>query len=130
MNINILRASPIPPEKGLLLRNKEEDTFSWEENCEAMAAEKENWDDFDAVVVVSQDEMNRQLDTVVVCPLTPRLHPRWRSRLQIRRAGQDAEIAVSQIRTISRQRLKQRIDRLCDETAAILRRLITDMYGE
>ena len=82
------------------------------------------------VVVVSQDEMNRHLDTVVVCPLTSRLHPRWRSRLQIRCAGQDAEIAVDQIRTISRQRLKQRLDRLCDEKAAILRRLITDMYGE
>lgn len=81
------------------------------------------------VVVVSQDEMNRHLDTVVVCPLTSRLHPRWRSRLQIRCGGQDAEIAVDQIRTISRQRLKNRIDRLSDEKAAQLRRLITDMYG-
>ena len=32
------------------------------------------------VVVVSRDEMNRFLDTVVVCPLTTRLHPRWRGR--------------------------------------------------
>ena len=34
------------------------------------------------VVVVSLDAMNRHLDTVVVCPLTTRLHPRWRSRIQ------------------------------------------------
>lgn len=27
------------------------------------------------VVIVSQNEMNRYLDTVVVCPLTSRLHP-------------------------------------------------------
>ena len=39
------------------------------------------------VVVVSQNEMNQFLDTVVVCPLTTALHPQWRSRLQIQCAG-------------------------------------------
>ena len=33
------------------------------------------------VVVVSREEMNRHLDTIVVCPLTIKLHPRWRSRI-------------------------------------------------
>ena len=37
------------------------------------------------VVVVSQNEMNRYLDTVVICPLTTKLHPGWRSRIQIDR---------------------------------------------
>ena len=36
------------------------------------------------VVIVSQDEMNRFLNTVVVCPLTTTLHTQWRSRLQVR----------------------------------------------
>ena len=48
------------------------------------------------VVVVSRDEMNRHLDTVVICPLTSSLHPRWRGRLQVQCAGQDAEIAVEE----------------------------------
>ena len=39
------------------------------------------------VVVVSQNERNRLLDTVVVCPLTSTLHPQWRSRIQISCAG-------------------------------------------
>ena len=54
------------------------------------------------VVVVSQDEMNQYLDTVVVCPLTTALHPKWRSRLQVQCAGKEAEIAVDQIRAISK----------------------------
>ena len=83
-----------------------------------------------SVVVVSQDEMNRFLDTVVVCPLTSSLHPHWRGRMQIACAGRDAEIAVDQIRIISKQRLKQRIDNLFADEAAQLRRLITEMYGE
>ena len=82
------------------------------------------------VVVVSRDEMNRHLETVVVCPLTSRLHPRWRGRLQVRCAGQDAEIAVDQIRTISKQRLGQRIDGLSVDNAAQLRRIISEMYAE
>lgn len=82
------------------------------------------------VVVVSRNEMNRFLDTVVVCPLTTVLHPRWRGRLQVRCAGKDAEVAVDQIRTISRRRLKQRLDELSADDAAQLRRVVTDMYGE
>ena len=82
------------------------------------------------VVVVSRDEMNRHLDTVVICPLTSSLHPRWRGRLQVRCAGQDAEVAVDQIRTISKQRLGRRIDRLSPADAASLRRIIGEMYAE
>ena len=82
-----------------------------------------------AVVVVSQNDMNRFLDTVVVCPLTSVLHPRWRGRLQVRCAGNDAEIAVDQIRTISKRRLRQRLDRLPAADCAELRRLVTEMYG-
>jgi mRNA interferase MazF len=82
------------------------------------------------VVVVSLDEMNAALDTIVICPLTTRLHPRWRSRLQIRCAGKPAEIAVDQIRAISRSRLRGRIDFLTPLAALQLRQLITEMYGE
>ena len=82
------------------------------------------------VVIISQDEMNRHLDTVVVCPLTTQLHPQWRSRIQIVCAKKKAEIAPDQIRTISKQRLGKRIDRLDPSIAAQLRHLITEMYGE
>ena len=71
------------------------------------------------VVVVSHDNMNRFLDTVVVCPLTTKLHPRWRSRVQTECAGRKAEIAVDQIRTVSKQRLGRRLDELEPATAEI-----------
>jgi mRNA interferase MazF len=82
------------------------------------------------VVVVSQESMNRFLDTVVVCPLTTRLHPRWRSRIQITCARRKAEIAVDQIRAISKERLGRRLDSLDAREGVQLRRLITEMYGE
>ena len=82
------------------------------------------------VVIISQDAMNHHLDTVVVCPLTSKLHPQWRSRLQITCAGKEAEIAVDQIRTISKKRLRQKIDQPPATQASQLRRIITEMYGE
>ena len=82
------------------------------------------------VVIISQDEMNMYLETVVICPLTSKLHQQWRTRLQIKCANKNAEIAVDQIRTISKQRLIKKIDKLSSNKAAQLRKLITDMYGE
>ncbi len=82
------------------------------------------------VVIVSLDVLNARLQTVTVCPLTTQLHPGWRTRLQVRCGDTSAEIAVDQIRTISRARLGDRIDMLSDVEATALRRLITELYGE
>jgi mRNA interferase MazF len=82
------------------------------------------------VVVVSLDVLNEALATVTVCPLTSQLHPAWRSRVQIRCAGKPAEIAVDQIRNISKQRLGRKLDALSENDSSALRRVITEMYGE
>ncbi len=44
--------------------------------------------------------------------------------------GQRAEIAVDQIRTVSKARLGRKVGALSNEEAGALRRLITEMYGE
>ena len=82
------------------------------------------------VVIVSLDVLNQRLQTVTVCPLTSQLRPEWRSRLPIRLGRRDAEVAVDQIRTISKSRLGTKIGTLSDSDARALRRLITEMYGE
>jgi mRNA interferase MazF len=81
------------------------------------------------VVVISKTEMNKYLDTVVICPATTTLHPRWRSRVPCVINNKEAEIAVDQIRTISKKRIKNKIDTLSSEITAQLRYLITEMYG-
>ena len=82
------------------------------------------------VVIISQNEMNKYLKTVVVCPLTSKLHPMWKSRIQIECAKTQSEIAIDQIRTISKQRLKKKIDSLAPDISVQLRFIITEMYGE
>ena len=38
-------------DKGLLLRNKDESKLSWEDTFQAMANEKEQWEDFDTTLL-------------------------------------------------------------------------------
>lgn len=81
-------------------------------------------------VIVSLDALNERLQTVTVCPLTTHLHPTWRTRLGVRVGRRNAEIAVDQIRTISKARLGAKLGALSESDARALRRLITEMYGE
>jgi mRNA interferase MazF len=81
-------------------------------------------------VIISLDALNDRLSTVVVCPLTSQLHPTWRTRIAARVAGRNAEIAVDQIRTVSKSRVGAKLGRLSDAKAGELRRLIREMYGE
>ena len=81
-------------------------------------------------VIVSLDVLNEKLQTVTVCPLTSALYPNWRTRLPVRCDGKPAEIAVDQIRTVSKARMGDKIGTLKKDEAATLRRIITEMYGE
>ena len=81
-------------------------------------------------VIVSDDARNAALRTVVVCPLTSALRPRWRTRLQVDCAGRQADVCADQIRVISKSRLGERIGGLTAEEATALRELLTAMYGE
>lgn len=81
-------------------------------------------------VVVSQDALNEVLDTVVVCPMTSTLHPAWRTRLQIECNGTRSEIAVDQIRTVSKERLNpKKIGELSTRSQADLRDLLSEAYA-
>ena len=69
------------------------------------------------VVIVSLDVLNQSLQTVTVCPLTSQLHSAWRTRLTVRVGRRDAEIAVDQIRTISKARLGTKLGALSESDA-------------
>jgi mRNA interferase MazF len=81
-------------------------------------------------VIVSLDALNDRLQTVTICPLTSQLHPLWRTRLGVRVGRKIVEIAVDQIRTIRKARLGKRLGVLSEHDAGVLRRLISEMYGE
>lgn len=78
-------------------------------------------------VIVSPDAMNKWSDMVIVCPITSSLHPTWRTRVQITCDGKPAEIAVDQIRAVSKERLTKKIGVLTKEAVEELRQVIQDL---
>jgi mRNA interferase MazF len=80
-------------------------------------------------VVVSPDELNRHLRTVIVAPMTTggQAYP-WRiaCRLQ-RRSG---FVAVDQLRTVDTERLVKRLGRLEPETMGEVLRVLQEMFAE
>ena len=82
------------------------------------------------VIVVSPNAMNQHLETVVACPLTTQLHPHWRSRVAVNCNSKKSEIAVDQIRCLSKNRFIKKLDEINADKAEELRAVISKMYAE
>ena len=71
-------------------------------------------------VVVSPDEMNRHVRTVVVAPLTTSRRP-YPSRVQVGFGGKDGHVVIDQLRTVDKDRLAAHLGALdARESAAVL----------
>jgi mRNA interferase MazF len=71
-------------------------------------------------VVISPDEMNRHVRTVVVAPLTTSGRP-YPSRVPVRFAGKNGQAVIDQLRTVDKARLVRRLGALeAREAAAVL----------
>lgn len=62
-------------------------------------------------VIVSPDEMNETLRTVIIAPLTPTIQA-WPFRLIVTILGQKSSVACDQLRAVDKSRLKARIGNL------------------
>ncbi len=78
-------------------------------------------------VVVSPDELNTSLRTVVVMPMTSAVRP-WPFRLSLSFDGKDGQVCVDQIRTIDKTRLKSKAGALDERQSSSLKALIREMY--
>jgi mRNA interferase MazF len=76
-------------------------------------------------VIVSPDELNRALATVIIAPMTT-VRRGWPTRIPVAFQGKDGEIALDQIRAIDKTRLVKRLGRLERSTAMV----VLDSLGE
>jgi mRNA interferase MazF len=77
-------------------------------------------------LVVSPDEMNAVLRTVVMAPVTSTIR-NYPTRCTIRLAGKQASVALDQVRTVSFERLRGKITKIDASPAlAILREMFAD----
>lgn len=55
-------------------------------------------------VILSPDEMNRHLNTVIVAPMTTKSKP-WPTRMRTRFENRTGWVVIDQIRTVDRRRI-------------------------
>lgn len=80
-------------------------------------------------VVISPNEMNRYIATVIVAPMTTKGQP-YPTRVASQFQGKDGQIVLDQIRTVDKNRLVKQLGQLSiDEQQAILDTL-AEMFSE
>ena len=79
-------------------------------------------------LVVSPDELNHNIRTVIVAPMTAkgRLYP---TRITCRFQGKQGQVVLDQLRTVDRARLVKRLGRLDKRTAVKLLGILQEMFA-
>ena len=79
-------------------------------------------------VVVSPDEINAYLRTVIVAPLTTG-GPKYPFRVPCRFASRSGEVVVDQLRTVDRERVVRHLGRLSPATLAQVLSTLQEMFA-
>ena len=80
-------------------------------------------------VIISPDEMNKYLRTIIVAPMTTTSR-RYPTRIEVKRKNKTGWIVIDQIRTIDKQRVIKILDSLSNkeviETKSIIKETFVD----
>jgi mRNA interferase MazF len=79
-------------------------------------------------LVISPDEMNRFINTVIVAPMTMqgRAYP---TRVPLEFQGKQGLVVLDQIRTVDKSRLVKKLGKISDATAEKVLRLLAEMFA-
>ena len=79
-------------------------------------------------LVVSPDEMNLNLQTVIVAPMTTvsRAYP---TRVAVRFQGKSGQVALDQLRAVDRKRLLRKLGTVSASNAAVTSDTLVEMFS-
>lgn len=78
-------------------------------------------------VVVSPDEMNQHVRTVIVAPMTT-VSRNYPSRVRVRFEGKTGQVALDQIRAVDRARLQRKLGALPTATARRVADVLVELF--
>ena len=79
-------------------------------------------------VIISPNALNRHLNTVIIAPLTHTLKG-YLFRVPSLFEGEPGEVALDQLRTVDKSRLKQKQGRIAASTAADIKAILGAMFS-
>jgi mRNA interferase MazF len=83
----------------------------------------------DPCLVISPDEMNHHIGTVIVAPMTTKGHD-YPSRVACRFQGKDGQVVFDQIRTVDKARLVKRLGQVSASTQKQVLGILAEMFAE
>ena len=79
-------------------------------------------------VVISPDEMNRHIGTVIVAPMTTKGRP-YPTRIPVRFQRKSGQVVLDQIRTVDKTRLVCRLGKISDRAARAVLTVLGEMFA-
>ena len=79
-------------------------------------------------VVVSPDEMNRHLATVIIAPMTTKGRP-YPSRVNCTFRGKQGQVVLDQVRTVDKTRLIKKIGTLSGVTQQKVHHVLNELFS-
>ena len=79
-------------------------------------------------LVISPDEMNRHVGTVIVAPMTTRGRA-YPTRVAVKFRGEQGQIVLDQIRTVDKRRLARRLGSIDRATADRVLRVLSELFA-
>ncbi|MBU0570644.1 MAG: type II toxin-antitoxin system PemK/MazF family toxin [Candidatus Omnitrophica bacterium] len=77
-------------------------------------------------VVISPNEMNRHILTVIVAPMTTKTHP-YPTRVPVKFKNKDGWVVLDQIRTVDRGRLSKKLGSIGETTIQQIKDVLKEM---
>jgi mRNA interferase MazF len=77
-------------------------------------------------IVISPDEMNQHISSVIIAPMTTKSHP-FPTRVPIEFKGKEGWIVLDQIRTVDKQRLVTKLGQLRPSLIKKVKAVIQEM---
>jgi mRNA interferase MazF len=78
-------------------------------------------------VIISPDEMNKYLQTLVIAPMTSQ-SKNYPTRLEVKHNNKKGWVVLDQIRTIDKQRIIKVLDKLSDKEIIKLKGIIKEAF--
>ena|SRR5215207_6028284 len=79
-------------------------------------------------LVISPDEMNRFIQTVIVAPMTTK-GTSYPTRVSCKFQGKRGQVVLDQIRTVDKTRLVKRLGKVDKQTQAEVLSVLSDMFA-
>jgi mRNA interferase MazF len=80
-------------------------------------------------VVISPDEMNRHIATVIMAPMTTKSR-QYPTRVPCQFQGKNGQIVLDQIRTVDKSRLVKKLGQISQNEQKLLLDILTKMFSE